>query len=514
MTVPRRRAGLAAALGVGLSALGCMSLPSAPVALAARPAAFRDPAFTRVIERFADATLAPDALDPSAMLAGGLRELAQTAPGLTWRAGDSAHRLERDGALAELPRRVDDLADLSAALESAVDWTAGDEAPISPQRLDLVAAALRGAVRIADRWATVLSGDARERFLDYQQGALEGVGCRIGRRETSVEILSVVPGAPADRAGVRPGDRILAVDGRSVGEDPVEAVTGLLRGPAESKVQLLLARPGVEAPLDVVLTRSRFATETVTSRMLRPDLAYLRIDHIAKNSGTQAERLVGGLLDGTAPRGLVLDLRGNSGGSILAAGAIADLFVREGVLIETRGRSGAPVPGLRDRIEATDGGGRERGSTPVVVLVDRHTASSAELLAAALTRHDRALLVGERTYGKAIVQKTYDLESGGSLTLKVTVARSYAAGQPIPEQGLTPDVVLEDEPGSEAELLCGKPRDPDAGPFAVLAPRAEDRADPALALAVQLLDDYGEPKRQQTLDRLCGSPPPAGVAAR
>lgn len=515
MTVPLpSSAAWAAALSLGAALLGCAAGLGASQAVSARPASARDPVFALVIERFAGATLEADAIDPSAMLEGGLRELAPTTPGLSLQTDDFAHHLRRDGEAFDLPRRVDSLADLTVKLESAAHWIASASAPTEAQRLDLAAAALRGAVRAVDRWATVLSGNARKRFLDHQQGALEGIGCRIGLRGNGIEVLSVVPGAPADRADLRPGDRILAINGQTVGEDSVEAVTQSLRGPVDTQVRVQLSRPGVDAPIDLDLTRSRFATVTVTSRMLRPDLAYLRIEHIAKNSGAQAERVVGGLLDGTPPRGLVLDLRGNSGGSILAAAEIADLFVREGVLIETRGRGGVPAPGLRDRVDATDSGDRESAATAVVVLVDRGTASSAELLAAALARHDRALVVGERTYGKAIVQKTYDLGSGGALTLKVTVARSYAAGRPIPEQGLVPDVLVGNRSGSKPELLCRTPRDPDGGPFAVLTPRAEEDQDPALSLAVRLLDDYGTRNRRNTLDRLCDQPPLAGVARR
>jgi carboxyl-terminal processing protease len=291
-----------------------------------------------------------------------------------------------------------------------------------------------------------------------------------------------------------------------VEDHTVADLTGRLRGPEGTRVLLRVARKGHREPLEVAITRQRFTSPTVSSRMLDPAFGYLRIEHIAKNSGVLARRLVGGLLDGSDTRGLVLDLRGNSGGSILAASAIADLFLREGVLIETKGRGGLPVPELRNRVDATDGAGQEHTSTPLVILVDRKTASSAELLAAVLARHDRALILGQRTFGKAVVQKTYDFGAGGTLTLKVTVARSYAAGAPIPEDGLAPDISLEEESSADLQLHCEAGRSPDAGPFAVLGTGSASADDAALDLAVRVLGDYGRAGRREMLDRMCAEP--------
>jgi carboxyl-terminal processing protease len=440
-------------------------------------------AFDVVLERFARMYIEPAAIDPAAMLDGGVAELDERVAALSSHpAGADGIELEIAGRRARVSRRMRDLDELSARLAAVTGWVERNTSEASA--VELRAAALRGAVRAVDRWGSVLEGHGKETMMNRFRGSTVGVGCRVGRRDEGLHVLEVYPGSPAGRAGLLPDDRLLAIDGRSIEGESVSQVVARLRGREGTRVTV---RVGRAEEVDVTITRARFAVPTVSSRMIDGDVGYLRISHVAKNSGGAAARALGGLLEVTALKGVVVDLRGNTGGSMLAAGQIADQLVDEGVLIETRGRDGGPVQGLRNRIDATGAGARRQ--VAVVILVDSRTGSSAEFLAAALTGHDRAILVGESTFGKGVLQKTYDLGEDGEFLLKVTVARAFAAGKPIPGAGLLPDVVLRggDEPVATVSCVAGGEMADEAPVATVTLAAAEESADPRLAFAAHLV---------------------------
>ncbi len=485
---------LAAAALLSLSLPGCAHV-AAP-RLESRTAAARDPIFARTLHEFQRRALQPQHIDTAAMVAAGIEELARTVPDLRAEPGDGGVVLslrERTARIAQGDTGQPGTANLdavAAALDATVAWVAADaQAPALPE---LQAAALRGAVRSADRWSTVVTGGAREGLMGRFQGTMSGIGCRLGRRDGNAIVLDVVPGAPAAVAGLQPGDRIVAVDDAEVSDLPIAALVSRLQGAESSPVRVAVERGSERLRYDLV--RRRIALSTVNSKMLARDVGYLQVTHIAQNTGFQAQKLIGGIRESEPLRGLVLDLRGNSGGSMIAAGAIADQFLAGGVLIESRNGAGQPVPGLMHRIEATVDAEDLRPSGALVILVDKGTGSSAELLAAALSRHDRAVIIGQRTYGKGVLQQTVALNA--DLLLKVTVARSYAAGEAIPDDGLLPDVTL-DPQAQGADTRCSSDGWERPGPVATWGTAGgAENADPAIAAALRLIDSYPGGSRQ------------------
>lgn len=471
--------------------------PAAPL-LQPRPPQLRDPLFDQVLRRFASSYLEPQRIDPEAMLDGAMASLAKDRPEVTSRTRQDRVELRIDDGRTAPLARPKNLDQLSAMLDAASAWLAQELQPtIDP--LELTTASLRGAVKAVDRWATVVHGSSRNALLDRFRGSLSGIGCRIGRRDGVIRILEAYPGAAAARAGLASGDEIVRVDGRDVSGHSVAEIVQLLRGPVETVVRVETRRSLDGPPVEHMVRRSRFVVPTVFSRMLGGDVGYLRVTRIAKNSGVVAHRLLGGLRESPSLKGVVLDLRGNSGGSMLAAGQIADEFVPSGVLIETQGRDGRHVPGLRHRIDATVEGSNR---LPVIVLVDGRTGSSAEFLAAALMRHNRAILLGKRTFGKSVLQKTYTFPNPDDVLLKVTVARVLAGGAPVSAEGLQPDISVAESDGEEPGLECSPQPTSKSVATLSIGPDEVGSPDPIASNAAELIRRYAVPDRNTALESI------------
>lgn len=425
--------------------------------------------------------IAPERVDTSAMLRGALHRAAKRVDGLSVRDRSDPQLVSRDGRRVRIAAgEVRTLTHLAATLDAVAAWITKTSKDTT--RGDVEVALASGAVGTLDRWSKVVSGDEQRMLRERFRGDMAGIGCRVGRRLELVRVLEVWPGTPAAAAGVRADDVVVSVDGRSTESLSVQDVVRGMRGPEGTRVAISLRRG--ESSFDVQVVRARIRIPTVTSRQLAPGIGYLRVLGLAQNTAGFAIPAIAGIREAPGLKGLIVDLRGNTGGSILAAAAIADAFIDEGMLVETRGRGGIPVPELTGRVDAT--------ATPpglgeaIVVLVDRRTGSSAELLAATLARRDRALILGARTYGKTVVQKLYDI--GPDTTLKLTVAEMLAAGEPVPSTGLAPDVLVErGEHGARVSLAdCEGSID---------ITNADDDADPVLAAAVELLQRWMGPAR-------------------
>ncbi len=363
--------------------------------------------------------------------------------------------LAEPGPAPSVTRSLDEL--VAPAIEGAMSLLVAGQEGVAAAGNQARAVLLGGAVGTLDRYCRAVSGEARARLIGRFTGLQGGVGIRIGRRGGRILVLACVAGSNAAGAGLQAGDRLLEVDGLPVEGMTVSRVIGRLRGEPGTVVEIRIDR--TDAPLRI--ERRRFATRTVSHTRLRDDLVHLRLSHLSKSTPEQFDRhLVRIHADGV--RGVVLDLRDNSGGSMLAAATLADRFIEHGALLETTGRDGLQVAGLRHRVDASPGG----LDCPLLILVNGATASSAELLAAALVRHDRGLLYGCRTFGKNFVQKLYHFDAA-DLTLKLSVAYVRTAGAPLPAEGLEPDVI-------------------DA---AADVPSSEGGTDPALEAATRLLAD-------------------------
>ncbi|KFN46728.1 hypothetical protein N787_09435 [Arenimonas metalli CF5-1] len=312
--------------------------------------------------------------------------------------------------------------------------------PIDDQTL--MKAALRGLLADLDPHSAYLEKEDAEALDEQTEGAYSGVGVEIEQRpDRSLLVVAPIDGTPAQRAGLRAGDVIIAIDGQALASEGADAASRELRGPEGSQVTVTYLRMGEPAPRDLVITRETIRITSVSSRVLEPGYGYLRIANFQTDTGPQVLRQLRALnaqAEGGQLAGLVLDLRSNPGGLLNAAVEAADAFLDEGLIVRTKGRLVYSNASFHAKP-----GDLLKGA-PVVVLVDAGTASAAEVLAGALRDHRRALLMGSRTFGKGSVQTVVPLENGDSI--KLTTARYYTPrGRSIQARGIRPDEVIRGE---------------------------------------------------------------------
>lgn len=303
----------------------------------------------------------------------------------------------------------------------------------------LVDDAISGMVSGLDRHSLYLDAETWGRIQAGNEDGLDGLGLALApptKASEGAEITRVVSGGPADRAGARVGDLLIAVDGVNIlGWETVD-VARLLDGEVGTPVRLTVRRYG--APTTLSAIRDRVVAPAVEVDLLAPGWGYARILHFRHRVSSELVRGIESLEGRGEPlRGLVLDLRDNPGGVLEEAVAVADLFVGSGLIVETRGR----VAG-ESATRTASPSPNDRGF-PLVILVNGGSASASEIVAGALHDLGRATLVGSRTYGKGSVQSVYEFGDGSAL--KLTVARYYLAkGETIADgQGIVPDVEVE-----------------------------------------------------------------------
>ncbi len=316
---------------------------------------------------------------------------------------------------------------------------------------ELMQSAVRGLLLDLDPHSAYLQKADAEEFDEATKGAYDGVGVELQQLpEGALRVIAPLDDSPAERAGLRSGDRIIAIDGKPLVAGEGDTSTPL-RGKAGSKVVLKVVREGKREPFEVTLVRDTIRTTSVRSRMLEPGFGYVRIGSFQASTAADFVKQVDALQKDAPLRGLLIDMRSNPGGLLVGAVQIADELLDKGGIVSTKGRE---LIG-NSRFDATPGD-RLKGA-PVVVLVDAGSASAAEVLAGALHDNKRARVVGSRTFGKGSVQTLLPLDNGDSV--KLTTARYYTpSGHSIQALGIVPDVVLKPDgsggraPISEAAL--------------------------------------------------------------
>jgi carboxyl-terminal processing protease len=306
--------------------------------------------------------------------------------------------------------------------------------------------AIEGLIReLGDPNSSLLNVNDYENFRIQAEGDYGGVGLEIVERDGYITVVGPIPGSPGARAGIRAGDRIVEVDGTSIRGWASQEAVQILRGPAGSTVEVRIDRPAVETPIEFTLERARIQLRSVSFATLLGDgVGYIPLSLFNETSG-QEVRAAADSLRAQGARALVLDLRGNPGGILEQGIGVADLFLPQRVVVaETRGQS-------REQNQALRTGSPDRyEGVPLVVLVDRGSASAAEIVAGALQDHDRALVLGSTTFGKGSVQTLFSLTGGN--VLKLTTARWYTpAGRSI-ERAVVPGEEDEEEPTGPAAL--------------------------------------------------------------
>ncbi len=275
--------------------------------------------------------------------------------------------------------------------------------------------AIPGMLHVLDPHSNFFDPKAYSLLKEDQHGKYYGVGMTVGPRNNKVIVIAPFVGTPAYRAGIRPGDIIVAVDGKATDNMSTGDVADLLKGPKGTTVHITILREGTDKPLEFAVVRDEIPRYSVDLHFLiRPGIGYM---HITGFNETTEHEVAEALNQMGDLKGLILDLRQNPGGLLNEGVGVADKFLRKGQLIVSHHGRSSP----EKRYTATHGnGGKEY---PLVVLVNRGTASAAEIVAGAIQDHDRGLILGETTFGKGLVQTVYPLSENTGLAL--TTAKYY-----------------------------------------------------------------------------------------
>ena len=316
----------------------------------------------------------------------------------------------------------------------------------------LIQSAINGMLASLDPHSSYLPPDDFDDMQVQTKGEFGGLGIEVTQEEGVVKVVSPIEGTPADKAGIKTGDLITAVNGESVMGLNLNDAVDLMRGPVGSEITITVVREGTPEPFDIKITRETITIEAVRSR-LEDGVVVLRLttfnEQTFPNLKEQlAERVeeAGGMDKVT---GFVLDLRNNPGGLLNQAISVVDAFLDSGEIVSTRGRE----PQDSERYNATPGD--LTNGKPMVVVINGGSASASEIVAGALKDHHRAVVIGTQSFGKGSVQTIMPVQGDGAMRL--TTARYYTpSGRSIQALGVAPDILVEPQIGAAAEAVAEK----------------------------------------------------------
>lgn len=302
----------------------------------------------------------------------------------------------------------------------------------------LIESAIRGMLAGLDPHSAYLVPDDYQDLQAGTSGEFGGLGIEVGMEDGFVKVIAPIDDTPAQRSGVKAGDLVVRLD-----ETPVKGMTladavKLMRGKPGTDISLTIVREGEDKPLKIVITRDVIKVTSVKSKSYDGGMGYVRVTQFQSRTGENLRDAVEALRkdNGGALEGLVLDLRNNPGGVLSAAVAVSDAFLTSGLIVYTEGRLDDAK--LSFSAKPTD----ILGGAPIVVLVNAGSASASEIVAGALQDHRRAIIMGQKTFGKGSVQTILPMENGSAL--KLTTARYYTPdGTSIQAQGIIPDIVID-----------------------------------------------------------------------
>lgn len=298
--------------------------------------------------------------------------------------------------------------------------------------------AIRGMLAGLDPHSAYLVPEDYRELQAGTSGEFGGLGIEVGMEDGFVKVIAPIDDTPAKRAGVEAGDLIIRLDEAPVkGMSLAEAVK-IMRGKPGTDITLTVVREGQEKPLKITITRDVIKITSVKSEMVEPGYAYVRISQFQSRTGESVRDQISKLKEASNGQlnGLVLDLRSNPGGVLSAAVSVSDAFLKKGVIVYTEGRlDDAKLKFNAKPTDILDG-------APIVVLVDGGSASASEIVAGALQDHKRAIIMGDKTFGKGSVQTILPMENGSAL--KLTTARYFTPfGTSIQAKGIEPDIKLD-----------------------------------------------------------------------
>ncbi len=302
----------------------------------------------------------------------------------------------------------------------------------------LMKAAITGMLSGLDPHSEYLDKDGLSQLNEDTTGEYSGLGIEVMEEDGGLRIVSPIDDTPAAHAGIKAGDNIVKINGTLIDPQNVDDLFKQLRGKPGSKIDLTIIHDKSDKLIDLHLVRENIAVSSVKVRELEPGFAYIRISQFQDDTGGDLDKKLGELIAKNGPqKGAVLDLRNNPGGLLNAAVAVSDDFLNSGVIVTTRGR-------LQDaNLSFSAHPGDQLNGAPMIVLTNNGTASAAEIVSGALKDNHRALIMGQRTFGKGVVQTVIPLDADHAV--KITTARYYTPnGTSIQAEGIKPDIPLAD----------------------------------------------------------------------
>ena len=302
-----------------------------------------------------------------------------------------------------------------------------------PSEDEVLYAIIGGSLEtLDDTYTRYIRPDVAARLREDMGGSVEGIGAFVRENDDGlVEIVRPIAGQPAEKAGLRAGDLIIAVDGEDVIGMSLDEILPLVRGPRGTEVVLTIYRPKSAEELEVAITRVRFEVPIIEAKMVSDDIGYIHLREFNANASERTQEALDELVAQGAVS-IIFDLRDNPGGFLDQSVEVADLFLPQGVVLYERNNQGLN----RDFMAETGDMGE---AFPLVVLVNPGSASASEIVAGAIRDNGRGILIGETTFGKGSVQQLHELSDGSEL--RVTIARWYTpANISISEEGITPDI--------------------------------------------------------------------------
>ncbi len=311
----------------------------------------------------------------------------------------------------------------------------------------LTTSAIEGMMKTLDPYSAYLSPERYRELEIGTSGEFGGVGMEVTVENGVLTVITPIEGTPAAKAGIKPGDEIIAIDGKATQGMIADEAVKMLRGPKGSPVKVTVKSKDSETPREITLIRDFIHVKSVESKLLDSGIGYVKLSQFQERASNELKQAIDKLesMNRGILKGVILDLRNNPGGLLSQAVDVVDQFVDEGLIVGVRGR-------FEDQSTEYYATRKENSHNyPLVVLVNKGSASASEVVAEALQDDKRAVILGTKTFGKGSVQTIIRLEDGSGL--KLTTAKFYApSGRSISQIGVTPDVVVENGKTGDAQL--------------------------------------------------------------
>jgi carboxyl-terminal processing protease len=350
---------------------------------------------------------------------------------------------------------------------------------------ELISGALNGMLGALDRFSSYIPPEGYQKMREETEGEFGGIGVVVSARDNLLTVVAPMEGSPGMKAGIKAGDRIIQVEGEDTTDMTLDDAVKRIKGKPGTKIQLTVFRPSTEQAIDFEVERAIIEIATVKdASYIEPGLAYIRVTQFNEKTSDALEDAIDKLQNEAEMNGLILDLRNNPGGLLTSAIEVSSHFVEaKKLIVFTEGRPGT------QRDEYFSQRGAKFLGIPMAILINEGSASAAEIVAGCLQDYERALLIGETSFGKGSVQSIIEQEDGSAVRL--TTAKYYTPSRRvIHEKGINPDILVEVSDEVSAQLYqqrtrpTGAVRPPDSQP---------DLEDPQLSRALLAVQGKGLP---------------------